>query len=232
MKKYAYLLIILLQSSLLFSQKESNVVIIPTMEDFFSSCIEIQFKVYARQNTPITQDKIKARLIKYYKVINDSTFLPITEDIEMVETGKNKFRTSAIDTLGTIEFEVELESGIEKLTYKVTSMPIRIHIGNRSLLSNDNYLSLKILKSRPGIYATLDYNGLNGYGGIINYTILAIIDGKVSAEIINDGGKFSTESKKMISKLKANDILIIKNITYKVCSIKQPYKHDFVIKIK
>lgn len=200
-------------------------------KDFFTTCGGTQFEVYARQKTPITLKKIKARIIKSYKIINDSTFIPVTKDLEITAVGKNEFQLSSINTLGTIEFEIELESGIEKIRHKVMPISVKLYIKNYSL-SNDHSLDLEILKDVEGINAPLDYEGLDASGKVLKFKIIGIINGKAEAEILNKGARFNKATKDMISRLSSNDMIIIKDLYYKVCFLEQKYKSDFIIKIK
>jgi len=230
MNKVFLLFLIQFLYTLVFSQKNANVVIIPTSESYFAYCINNRFEVIARQKTPITIDKIKARLITSYDM---NTYAPIYEELTLEEIGENKFKTPAFDFDWevVIEFTIEMESGIETIIQPVKSMPVRFKISANSL-GRDTSIQVNMLKEAEGIYAKIVYKDLNANAAVQQYTLTGILDGKIQEEIINKGGRFSNESLNMIQQVKAGDIILIENIHYKVCSSKARFDYAFILKVE
>lgn len=212
----------------LSAQRKSNVVIIPTSESFFGYCIDNTFKVIARQSTPITIDKIRARIVTGYKLLDDTTIVDIFDPlpIEEYQYRKGEFIIKGINKLGRITFEIDLETGTEEVFQELIPLPVKFYIKNYRLgreewQKKDKKLEIYDLKEVEGIYGKVDYNGLNAGVTVLHFQITAIIDNVLQPEILNKGGRFTDKTLALIQKLKADDMIIIKNLTYKNCFSKK-----------
>lgn len=197
--------------------------IIPTSEKFFGFCISNRFKVIAKQQTPITLDKIRARLETGYKVVGDS-IIDIYEPliIEEYPYRDDVFLIKAIKKQGRIDFQIDLESGTETVKQELIPLPVKFYIRHHRLgraegQKKDGKLAIDNLREAEGIFGRVDYNGLNAGATIVQFQISGIIDGILQPEILNKGGRFTTKTQAFIQKFNSGDIIIVKNLTYKSC---------------
>jgi len=230
MKKIILLVFVCFHCCLFYGQKQTNVVLIPTGEDFFAYCKYNSFNVVARQSTPITIDKIKARLVIGF---DPDDYEPIYGDEELIlePLGENEFKISTSLSQGTIEFEIELESGTEKIYQELQTIPVRVTIGGKELSSHSK-LSVQRLKQCEGVSARLKYNGLLAKGTILEFKLIGIIKGQLQPEILNTGGRFNQEALALLQQLNPRDLILVRDVYHKNCHQTEKYKNDFIIELE
>jgi hypothetical protein len=215
-----------------WSQAEaSDVWIVPTSEEYLTACLSNTIEVYARQKKPIALNDIKARLITSYRIENDSTFIPVGKELTLSEIGENKFLIEGIDTVGVVEFEIHLEDGVQKRMKEVVPLSVRFLLGNKNLQKVD-FLEAELVREAKGIVAEVDFKGLYAYGQIQQFKLIGIRNNQRLPEMVNKHSVFSQEAKAMLNSLKKGDMIIFKDIRYKVGTIEQVFDYNFIIELE
>lgn len=180
------------------------------------------FSILGMQEHPISKDQISAFLYTSYQYFSKKEPIPLE-----ITGNSGEFKIHP-DSLGWVEFRVEINGETEKITVGITPLRAICSVGNKV----NGTLSIHQFTAQFGMFAYMDMDGLNGRCNITKFELLRIgADGTVS-KFKNKGGKFEMPAQEIIKKAAIGDLYIFRKIGYYCPQTKEQEAEEIFIEIE
>jgi hypothetical protein len=162
------------------------------------------FSILGMQEHPISEDQVSAFLCTPYQFLNKKEPIPI-----QITRKYGQFKIHP-DSLGWVEFRVEINGKIEKISADIEPLKAICKVGNKV----NGTLSIHQFTAQGGVIAYLDLDGYNARCVVTKFELLRVgVDGSV-LRVENKGGHFEEQAQRIIKKAVVGDLYIFRNIQY------------------
>jgi hypothetical protein len=162
------------------------------------------FSILGMQEHPISEDQISAFLCTSYQFLNKKEPIPI----QITKEG-GQFKIHP-DSLGWVEFRVEINEEIEKITIGIEPLKAICRVAGKV----NGILSMDQFTAQNGVIAYLDLDGYNARCNITKFELIRIGADGSALRVDNKGGRFEEEAQRVIKKAVVGDLYIFRNIHY------------------
>jgi len=115
------------------------------------------------------------------------------------------------DALGVIELLIETKAGIWERTLNVIDFKPEARM-TRYGANHEGKLNKMEFTFQPGIHANVEGRNIYANCDVLNYEIVRISGDNLAERKLNEGGKFTQDSKEIIEKASSGDLFVFRNI--------------------